>query len=440
MLNQFALNIQNKNLFTKNDKLLLAFSGGVDSVVLAYLLKHTGFNFDLAHCNFQLRGNEANDDANFCENISKQLNVKFNSISFDTKNYAKENKLSIQMAARQLRYNWFEELRVKNNYSYILTAHHANDVIETLFVNLTRGTGIKGLQGILEKQKNIIRPLLFATKQNILLFANENNLQYRDDSSNQEIKYKRNYIRHQILPQLKLLNPAFETTLLSSIQFFKQSAEIVNTVAKEKYKLICTEKNNQLYINIDLLLKELYKETLLFEWLNEKGFKHSQIIQLTEVIINNRLTGKQFSSSTHQLVVDRNSIIVQPIQKNEVNEFQINSINETEDLPIQLKFEILETAVYSANKNEVLIDIDTIRFPLTLRKWKTGDKFKPLGMNGTKKLSDYFKDEKLSLFDKQDVWILCDKKQIIWVVSYRLDDRCKVTDNTKCIARIRIQK
>jgi tRNA(Ile)-lysidine synthase len=440
VLNQFALNIQNKNLFTKNDKLLLAFSGGVDSVVLAYLLKHTGFNFDLAHCNFQLRGNEANDDANFCENISKQLNVKFNSISFDTKNYAKENKLSIQMAARQLRYNWFEELRVKNNYSYILTAHHANDVIETLFVNLTRGTGIKGLQGILEKQKNIIRPLLFATKQNILLFANENNLQYRDDSSNQEIKYKRNYIRHQILPQLKLLNPAFETTLLSSIQFFKQSAEIVNTVAKEKYKLICTEKNNQLYINIDLLLKELYKETLLFEWLNEKGFKHSQIIQLTEVIINNRLTGKQFSSSTHQLVVDRNSIIVQPIQKNEVNEFQINSINETEDLPIQLKFEILETAVYSANKNEVLIDIDTIRFPLTLRKWKTGDKFKPLGMNGTKKLSDYFKDEKLSLFDKQDVWILCDKKQIIWVVSYRLDDRCKVTDNTKCIARIRIQK
>ena len=227
MLKRFEVNINKNTLLNKTDKLLLAFSGGVDSLVLADLLHKAGYNIELAHCNFQLRGQEAKDDTAFCENFAKSINTKFHVIYFDTKAYAAEHKLSIQMAARELRYNWFKSLKVEHSFDFILTAHHANDNVETVFVNLIRGTGIKGLQGIPEKQNDIVRPLLFATKDEIKDYAIKNKLVFREDSSNQEIKYKRNFIRHQIIPELKKLNPALEETFSTSIQFFKQSEDIV---------------------------------------------------------------------------------------------------------------------------------------------------------------------------------------------------------------------
>lgn len=439
MLKRFEVNINKNTLLNKTDKLLLAFSGGVDSLVLADLLHKAGYNIELAHCNFQLRGQEAKDDTAFCENFAKSINTKFHVIYFDTKAYAAEHKLSIQMAARELRYNWFKSLKVEHSFDFILTAHHANDNVETVFVNLIRGTGIKGLQGIPEKQNDIVRPLLFATKDEIKDYAIKNKLVFREDSSNQEIKYKRNFIRHQIIPELKKLNPALEETFSTSIQFFKQSADIVAEFAQLKFKSICKEENSQLFIDIILLLQEAQKETLLFEWLYRKNFKTSQIQQLVEVLMTNKQVGKQFSSATHQLVVDRKYIIVQALEKESSEKvFVIKSISDTAHLPIKLNFEETSHREFSKVKNEITIAFSDNLFPLTLRKWKQGDKFKPLGLNGFKKLSDFFKDQKLSLFEKEATWILESKEHIVWVVGYRMDDRCKLTDETEKVIKIKI--
>lgn len=428
MIKQFEINIQKNHLFSKNDKLLVAFSGGVDSVVLSDLLHKAGYKHDLAHCNFQLRGSEANSDTEFCETFAKQHQQICHVAYFQTAEYAQNHKLSIQMAARELRYNWFKELIETHHYDYILTAHHANDNVETLLVNLIRGTGIKGLQGIPEKQRQIVRPLLFATKEAIKHYASENNLTYREDSSNQEVKYKRNFIRHNIIPELKKLNPSLEETFSNSIHYFKQSNAIVEAFARQKFKDICTETSQQLNVSIEKILKEDQKETLLFEWLNDKGFKTQQIIQLIDALQTKQSTGKRFESESHQLTIDRNYILVQQKQEITQQEYTIKNVNDTEHLPIQLSFSEITTASFSSNKNEIIIPFNDNLFPLTLRKWKQGDKFKPLGMTGFKKLSDFFKDQKLSLFDKQNVWILTNKEHIIWIVGYRLDDRCSITE------------
>ncbi len=431
VLKEFDRNILTKNLFNKTDKLLVAFSGGIDSVVLCDLLFKSGYNFELAHCNFQLRGKEANDDTAFCEAYAKSINKKCHTIYFNTKEYAAQKKLSIQMAARELRYNWFTELIEKHDYTYLLTAHHANDNAETLFVNLTRGTGIKGLQGIPEKQNNVVRPLLFATKQEIINYANKSELKYREDSSNQEIKYKRNFIRHQIIPELKKLNPTLEDTLNTSIHYFKQSAQIVTQFCELKFNEMCEEENNILKINISSLLNEAQKETLLFEWLNPKNFNTSQIRQLSALLTEGNIIGKQFESTTHNLVVDRLDIIIK--EKNReisINEFQINSLTETNHLPFTLILEAINKVEFTQNRNEIVITLTDKLFPLTLRKWKIGDKFKPFGMSGFKKISDYFKDQKLSKFEKEDVWILESNKQIVWLVGYRMDDRFKITNES----------
>ena len=437
MLKRFQVNITKNTLFNKSDKLLLAFSGGIDSVVLADLLQRAGYSFELAHCNFQLRGAEANGDTDFCNRYADSIGVRCHVAYFDTKTYATEHKLSIQMAARELRYQWFKELIASLGFSTVLTAHHANDAIETLFVNLVRGTGIKGLEGIPEKQNHLVRPLLFATKDDILNYASLNGISYREDSSNAEVKYKRNFIRHQIVPELKKLNPAIEQTLQNSMRFFKQSSEIVSAFAAVKFKELCEVRQDQLYIAIKPLLNEPQKETLLFEWLHDKNFKTSQIHQLSEALLTDEFTGKQFSSATHKLVIDRAYIIVKAFSKEpSVNSFSIQNLSDTVHLPISMHFEETTDHSFSRQKNEISIPYSDTLFPLTLRKWKTGDKFRPFGMNGFKKLSDFFKDQKLTLFEKESTWILECKEHIIWVVGQRMDDRCRISESTETVLKI----
>lgn len=441
MLKQFELNISKNTLFSKTDKLLVAFSGGVDSVVLTDLLYKAGYNIELAHCNFQLRGQEAKDDTKFCENYAKSINAPFHIIYFDTKTYAAQQKLSIQMAARELRYNWFNELKTKHHFDYILTAHHANDNAETLFVNLIRGTGIKGLQGIPEKQNDMIRPLLFAKKDEIIHYAKINNLTFREDSSNQEIKYKRNFIRHEIIPQLKTLNPSIEETLSQSIQFFKQASDIITDFANQKFKMICIEKDSVLSIDIALLLNEPQKEILLHEWLFEKGFKVSQLHQLIECLKDKQATGKFFQTKTHQLVIDRKYILIKPFFKNNaLDEFIINTISDVNHLPFKLTFNLNTTLNFENKPNAIVIEYHDKLFPLTLRKWRSGDKFQPLGMTGRKKLSDYFKDQKLSKFEKESVWLLESNHEIIWVIGYRMSETFKLKKSSEQSLRISVSE
>lgn len=425
-------------MFLKTDKLLLAFSGGVDSVVLATLLSKGGFKFELAHCNFNLRGKESDADEKFCIDFAKKNELKLHFIKFNTKAYEKEHKLSTQMAARELRYNWFKELVKEHQYNFILTAHHANDNIETLLVNLVRGTGINGLKGIPQKQNYIVRPLLFATKDSITKFAKQNKLKFRNDSSNDEVKYKRNFLRHEIIPKLKKLNASLENTFEHNIKLFNQSAGVIKQFIASKKAEIVSVQNNSLKINIEKLQLEEAKELLLHEWLYPFGFNPAQTEQLIESL-SHKTSGKIFTSHTHKALIDRNSIIVEPNQKKELKkEFHFETLDELKRSPVKLEFEKTGNKNIIPGSDIAQIDFDKLNFPIQIRKWKQGDKFKPLGMSGYKKLSDFLIQEKLTVFEKENVWLLCNNDEVVWVIGKRMDDRYKITEKTKTVLKLQM--
>lgn len=437
----FEQHIHKQQLFAKNNKLILAFSGGVDSVVLATLLLKLNYKFELAHCNFNLRGKESEKDESFCKSFAKNHNLKIHVQNFDTKSYMKIKKLSVQMAARELRYHWFNQLVKVHHYDFIVTAHHANDTIETLLVNLIRGTGINGLIGIPDKQNKIVRPLLFFSKHEILTYAEKNKINFRHDSSNDEVKYARNYIRHKIINDLKKINPSVEKTLLNNIELFKQAALIVNAYSTEKRKQFVKENKNRIEISYRNLLKETSPHLLLHEWLAPFGFNSSQTEQLFESL-KEKSTGKLFLSENYQLLINRESILVEPKQTLETNdeEFEIKSVVEFQNLPIKIVAVKTKSKSLSTDKNIGLFDADLIKFPLQLRKWKQGDKFMPLGMNNFKKLSDFFISNKIPLTEKNKIWLLVNaNEEIIWVVGKRIDDRFKVSPDTKSILKLELK-
>lgn len=426
MKDSFLKNIKDLDLFSTEDKLILAISGGADSVALACLLKDTGYNFVLAHCNFKLRGSESDNDEVFVKNLAEKMELECYVKSFNTQSYSKENKISLQMAARELRYCWFEELRKEIDAKYVLVAQHKDDDLETFFINLIRGSGIKGLLGIKSKRDKIVRPLLIFSRKQIENYLSIKKQKFRNDSSNSDVKYLRNNIRHHLIPLIKEMNPSFENTLSKEVDFLNEIYNVFMTnfeIIKEEL-IEMTEKGCE--IDKSKLLSIQNNKIFLREIITPFGF--SQCDKILESCRS--FSGKLFFSHTHKLLVDRKKLIITEIKK-EKNLFI--ELEEFDNLtyPISLRFRNSDQNQFITDKNIVFLDKEKLTFPLILRKWKNGDFFYPIGMNGKKKLSDFFIDNKFTQFDKEDCYLLCSGEDIVWIVGHRMDDRFKISDDTK---------
>lgn len=433
MISQFKEFIKKEKLFNAKHKILVAVSGGMDSVCMAHLFHKAGFDFGIAHCNFQLRGTESDEDEKFVSQLSKRFQAPYHIKKFDTQAYVKKYKVSVQMAARELRYSWFEKIRVKNSYDYIAVAHHQDDEIETFFINLIRGTGIAGLHGIKAKAENIVRPLMFAGRKEIEEFVKKNNILFREDSSNNSLKYLRNKIRHKLIPMIKELNPDIENAVKSGIQRIRQMEAVFREIVEEKKKEIVKQEGSLVRFDIKKLLSLPHNELFLFEFLKPYHFSGDIIGQISKGLKGT--SGKIFNSFTHRLVKDRMHLILSPLRAaNEDKKFVIPENIKKIDNPLQLKFKKLNISKnfeVMKDSNMAMLDFDKLSFPLMLRKWQRGDYFYPFGMKGKKKLSDFFTDNKFSLLDKENTWLLCDGDDIVWIAGYRIDNRYRITCKTK---------
>ncbi len=428
MLQEFSNHINTKFPFLKDKKIIIAISGGVDSVVLTHLLSKLNFNISLAHCNFKLRGFESDSDEGFVKKLGKELNINVFTTQFNTEKFAAENKQSIQIAARNLRYSWFRDLLKKYEFYSVLTAHHADDNLETFLINLTRGSGLEGLIGIPEKNNNIIRPLLIFSRDEILNYAKENNIDWREDKSNNSTKYVRNKIRHKIVPILKEINPSLLDSFIKTSNYLKESQQIIDDKVNETALKVITKENNFIKISISKINQLSNPKAYLYQLLKEYNFTEWQDVY--NLLFSQ--SGKQIFSKTHTLLKDRTFLILNKKESliSSKNTFFIDKNTLQINAPIQLKFEAVKKEVIQ-NKQIIYVDKDTLTFPLKLRKWKNGDFFYPSGMKGRKKISKFFKDEKLSLFEKQNTWILCNNNNdIIWVIGYRQDKRFQLREKS----------
>ena len=426
MKNKVQQFISEKSLFIREEKLILGISGGADSVCLMHVFLELGYSFELAHCNFNLRGEESDADEYFVKDLAKEHQLKVHIKQFDTLVYAAENKISTQMAARDLRYAWFEKLRIKSNAKYLAIAHHANDDVETFFINLVRGSGLKGFLGIKEKNNAIVRPLLSVSRLEIEQYLKDRGLVFREDSSNASVKYLRNKIRHELIPLLAQMNPSIQQTVKDEMRILDDVAHIYASKVEEVRKDLTQEKNGIVQLEISALLALNPLHSYLYELLSAYGF---YAVEAISKALQGQ-SGKQFFSSTHQLVVDRENIFISLLNKeNEVFEITEKTISLV--YPLEINFKVMADKTIIYDNNIAQLDVEKLKFPLTLRKWKEGDKFMPLGMKKFKKLSDFFIDSKFSIIDKQEQWLLCSGVDIVWVLGCRIDERYKLESNTK---------
>lgn len=442
LLKQFQDYITSHDLFHRSDKLLLTVSGGVDSVVLCELCHKAGYNFAIAHCNFKLREQDSDMDEQFVKQLATLNKVDFFSASFDTEKYASENKLTIQVAARELRYNWFHELLKDESLGlkYILTAHHANDNIETVLMNFFKGTGISGMIGILPKSAEnnvIVRPLLFAKKEELLQYASENQILYREDASNGSNKYTRNYFRNELIPSIQKVYPQVENNLLENIERFSDVNIIYRKwIAATLHKLI-VEKKGELFIPVRKLIKINPLATVVYEIVKEFGFTPHQVAHVLPLLESE--SGKYIDSSSHRILRNREWLIISKIEDREEGHFLIEQGAKEiviGKLVLELKYSTDHAIVN--DPDVAMLDASGIVFPLLIRKWKSGDYFYPLGMNKKKKLSRFFGDMKISLMEKEKVWVIESNKKIVWIVGHRIDNRFKITGNTTKVLIIRL--
>ncbi|MFY7741737.1 MAG: tRNA lysidine(34) synthetase TilS [Flavobacterium sp.] len=413
--------------------MLIAVSGGLDSMVLLDLISKTNIEFAVAHCNFQLRGDESEGDENFVKSYCNENSIQGFFQKFDTKQFAEDEKLSIQVAARKLRYEWFYELLVTENFDFVATAHHLDDQLETFLIHFSRGTGLDGLTGIPSQNDKIIRPLLTFSRAEIETFANENNLKWREDSSNASDKYVRNKIRHQVVPILKELNPSFLDSFENTLQNLNQAQSLVVDASRIVYRKVVKDVDNQKKIDLNELLQLPNYQAYLYQWLLPFGFSAWQdIYDLVEA-----QSGKQIFSEHFRLLKDRETLIIEPKSVKISDEFFIQENQSQLNFPLKLSFCNVDDITINDSKT-IFVDVEKLKFPLKLRKWQDGDYFYPFGMNGKKKISKFFKDEKFSVIDKEKIWLLCSENRIVWIVGKRMDDQFKVTENTQTIIKIQL--
>lgn len=433
MLKEFEKHITETFAGLPDKKLLLAVSGGIDSMVMLYLCNELNLNFAVAHCNFNLRDTESDGDEAFVRDITERYGRHIYVQRFATKEYAAENGLNTQLAARELRYHWFNTLCNTFGFDHIVVAHHANDKLETFLINLSRGTGIEGLTGIPEVNGRVIRPLLPFSRAQITDCAAAHHIAWREDSSNESDKYLRNKIRHHLTPLLEALHPNFLDNFLQTQSLLQGTSAIAEKHFKELKSLLFIKEEDVIKIPVaqlkalqpvDACMYGLFKEYKFTAW--------ADVINLLYA-----MSGKVVYSATHELSKDREFLILRPIGEHTFQEYVYRKVANEIHEPLHLKFESV-TEIQEKNVSTIYVDKEKLNLPLIVRKWNNGDYFHPFGMFGKKKVSKFFKDEKFSLIDKEAQWILCSGTEIAWIIGKRADSRFAVNEQTTSILKIQL--
>ncbi len=440
MYTRFIKYIEDNKLLEPTHKVLLAVSGGVDSMVLLHMFEKSGFNYGIVHCNFQLRGEDSEKDEELVRKQVLATGVPAFFIKFDTIEFAKIHGISIEMAARRLRYDYFEKVRKENNFDFIATAHHQDDAIETFFLNLSRKTGIRGLTGIKIKTEFIIRPLLFACRIEITEYAKFYDVEFREDLTNNDIIYHRNFIRHQIIPLFNELNPSFKSNFAETLNNLRDAEDIYDYTIRSELINIIDQDDESISVDIEKLLKSPFPKVILHELLSVYNFNPSIPGQVFKGLRSE--PGKRYYSNTHRLLKDRTKLFLTKLPAEEDQIFYLEDDDMELFVPVDLVIEKSGNINFQIVKSPdtACLDLDKLDFPLLIRKWKQGDYFQPLGMKGFKKLSDFFIDEKIPIHEKENIWLLCYGRRIVWIMGYRIDDRFKITAETKNILKISLRK
>lgn len=429
--------IQKHQLLTHQKPVIVGVSGGTDSVALLHILVSLGYDCIIAHCNFHLRTDESNRDEDFVRNLSKEMKLPYYHVDFDTIKHSEEHGISIEMAARDLRYNWFYELLSMLQAQAIAVAHHADDSIETMLMNLVRGTGLRGLTGIPPKNKKVVRPLLCTTRLELEAYLIQHDLEHVEDSTNASVDYQRNKFRNEVLPLLEEINPAVRQTLYNTLGYIEGSLTVYQEAIDKIEQEIVQKENDGIKINIDLLKRQAHIPTVLFELLHPYGFGTANIEQITEQLDGE--SGKIFYSDMYRLLKDRKYLILTKKEEKSSSSYWISANDVKIDCPFSLeinKIAIKDNFQVSKDKNRIHIDASKLTFPLEIRRWREGDVFCPFGMEQRKKVSDFFIDNKMSLLEKEKCWLLVSGESIVWIVGQRMDNRFRINEKTKKVVEL----